>query len=556
MRVAFHTLGCKVNHYETEAMREAFVSRGAECVGENEGLSEGLDEGFEGQGENCPADVYIVNTCTVTNIADRKSRQYIRRVKRANPDALIVVTGCYAQVEPEEVANLPEVDIVVGNGQKSKICELVFAAMEERGRMACGGYLSRNDKNVLVLGRDEMTEYEDMGMVRSSEPGMTRAYIKVQEGCDRFCAYCKIPYARGPVRSRQPLEIIEEAAVLLDSGVHELVLTGINTALYGSEPSFWSKLAASSPICNIDKKDIFLNDSKDVLNPDRTNVQLGWKKASQQIIERFLLMSPEERGASAGLELVLAMLDAIELPDGRDFRVRLSSLEPTVVDRNDIEKIIKYRRLCHHLHLSVQNGSDSILKSMNRHYDRSDYLEIVEALRKFDPLYGITTDIIVGFPGEEDDDFADTLDIVHRSEFAKVHVFRYSPRKGTAGAALPDQVSGLTKRSRAEQLDIVSQVVAHRFMESNFGIAHQVLIEEIVRIANEGEETYLTGYTGNYIKVYIPIDGHETQVTESGEQMGEGRNILGMNVNNPRPGYLVNVQLTQIFEDGCLAKLA
>ena len=251
MRVAFHTLGCKVNHYETEAMREAFVSRGAVSVGEEEA-----------------ADVYIVNTCTVTNIADRKSRQYIRRMKKINPDALIVVTGCYAQVEPEEVAALPEVDMVVGNGQKSRICGLVLERFESR---------QNSGADIHVLSRNQLTEYEDMGIVASSEPGMTRAYIKIQEGCDRFCSYCLIPFARGPVRSRDPEEILQEARMLLDSGVREIVLTGINTALYGTET-----------------------------------------------------------GSSCSLSDLLGMLDSID----REFRIRLSSLEPTVVDKDDVENII------------------------------------------------------------------------------------------------------------------------------------------------------------------------------------------------------------------------
>ena len=209
-------------------MREAFVSRGAVSVGEED-----------------PADVYIINTCTVTNIADRKSRQYIRRVKRINPDALIVVTGCYAQVEPEEVASMPEVDMVVGNGQKSKICGLVLERLEAKKSAATDAVAEKetdsetaktaHETQVLVLPRAELTEYEDMGLVESGEPGMTRAYIKIQEGCDRFCSYCLIPYARGPVRSRPAGEIVQETRMLLDSGVREIVLTGINTALYGTE---------------------------------------------------------------------------------------------------------------------------------------------------------------------------------------------------------------------------------------------------------------------------------------------------------------------------------
>ena len=411
MRVAFHTLGCKVNHYETEAMREAFVSRGAISAGEDE-----------------PADVYIINTCTVTNIADRKSRQYIRRMKKVNPDALIVVTGCYAQVEPEEVAAMPEVDLVIGNGQKSMICEMVMDKLCSKG----AGFDNKGTE-VHVLQRSELTEYEDMGLVTSSEPGMTRAYIKIQEGCDRFCAYCLIPYARGPVRSRPPEEIVNEATMLLDSGVREIVLTGINTALYGTEPGFGCELAD-----------------------------------------------------------LLARLDAM---DG-DFRIRLSSLEPTVVDKEHVEKIIRFRRLCHHLHLSVQAGSDHILRSMNRHYTRDDYMDIVKAIRDYDPVFGITTDIIVGFPGETDEDFEDTMDIAKRSEFGKIHVFRYSPRKGTAGASLPDAVPGDLKIRRSFELEKAGNEIAEEFRRKNIGMDHTVLIEE-----RRGD--YLTGFTGNYIRAYI-----------------------------------------------------
>lgn len=459
MKIAFHTLGCKVNHYETEAIREAFVSRGAETAGE---------EDF--------ADVYIINTCTVTNIADRKSRQYIRRMKRVNPDALIVVTGCYAQVEPDEVAAMPEVDIVVGNGNKSKICDLVFEKLEKRRNQSFA-------TDVLVKPRAELTEYEDMGMVASGEPGMTRAYIKIQEGCDRFCSYCLIPYVRGPVRSRPAEDILREAVMLLDSGHRELVLTGINTALYGTEA-----------------------------------------------------------GAGCSLAELLAEFDRLERPAGDDFRIRLSSLEPTVVDRNDVQKIIRFRRLCHHLHLSVQSGSDSILRSMNRHYSRDDYLEIVRAIREFDPLYGITTDIIVGFSGETESDFEDSLDIVRQSGFGKVHVFRYSPRRGTAGAALPDAVPGSVRNERSDRLEQISAEAARLFIEKNIAASAEAAADacceaapgvagNLTVLTEEIKDGYMTGYTGNYIKVYIDDCGGRLQ-----------------------PGQFVKVRLTEQFRDGCKAE--
>ena len=428
MKVAFHTLGCKVNHYETEAIKEAFVSRGAEAVGEEE---------F--------ADVYIINTCTVTNIADRKSRQFIRRAKRVNPDALIAVTGCYAQVAADEIAEMPEVDLIVGNGRKSEICGLVMQKLQETTAEKKRDHDEEKagKADVLVLPREDLTFYEDMGRIEAGSDGMTRAYIKIQEGCDRFCSYCLIPYARGPVRSRPAEEIVEEVRSLTEAGHREIVLTGINTALYGTEP-----------------------------------------------------------GAECSLSELLTMLDELEAPGGMDFRIRLSSLEPTVVDKDNVEEIIRHRRLCHHLHLSVQNGSDAVLKSMNRHYTRAEYLEIVKALRDYDPDFGITTDIIVGFPGETEEDFRDTLDIVKEAFFGKTHVFRYSPRRGTAGARLKGAVPEAVKKERSAVLEEAAEEVARDFRLSIIGKEQTVLIEE-------EEDGYMTGYTGNYIKAYIKVSGAE-----------------------------------------------
>lgn len=443
MKAAFHTLGCKVNHYETEAVKEAFVSRGAEIVKEDE-----------------PADVYIVNTCTVTNIADRKSRQYIRRMKAVSPDALVVVTGCYAQVAADEIEQMPEVDMVVGNGLKSEICGLVLAEIDRRQAKKTAD--TKTQKR--LLPRAELTYYEDLGRISSASGEMARAYVKIQDGCDRFCSYCLIPYARGPVRSRPKDDILEEIRGMLGNGFREIVLTGINTALYGTE-----------------------------------------------------------EGAECSLSELLTEIDEMDCPDGQEFRVRLSSLEPTVVDKDNVAAVIRHRRLCRHLHLSVQSGSSRVLAAMNRRYTREEYLEIVQAIREYDPLYGITTDIIVGFPGESEADFAESLDIVKRSGFGRVHVFRYSPRRGTAGAKLRDPVPEESKKRRSAELEKQGEETARAFIEANRGRTHQVLIEE---------ETngYLTGYTGNYIKVYIPA--------------GDDR---------PAQGSFCDVVIGDPFEDGAHA---
>lgn len=427
MRVAFHTLGCKVNQYETEAMKEAFTGRGAEIVAEDE-----------------PADVYIVNTCTVTNIADRKSRQYIRRMKKLSPDALMVVTGCYAQVAPEDVSSMEEVNLVIGNGLKGGICDAVFKAFEE-SRLPC---------ERRVLERSELDEFEDMGIVVSSELGLTRAYVKIQEGCDRFCSYCMIPFARGRVRSRDADSVVLEAESLVEKGFREIVLTGINTALYGTEPEF----------------------------------TLSRRTGEED-------MTP--------LEVIISRINSLE----GDFRIRLSSLEPTVVDKEHVERIIRFDKLCHHLHLSVQSGSTSVIERMNRHYTREEYLDIVRAIRDFDPLYGITTDIIVGFPGETAEEFADSVDMVRRAEFEKVHAFRYSRRKGTRADAMGDQIPGAVKSERITELMNAAEDVRREFERKNFSAEHKVLVEE-----RSGD--FVTGYTDNYIKVYIEDKNKELKAGE------------------------------------------
>ena len=452
MKAAFHTLGCKVNQYETEAIKEAFVSRGAEIVDEDE---------F--------ADIYVVNTCTVTNMADRKSRQYIRRMNSVNPDAIIVVTGCYAQVAAEEVSAMPEVDLVIGNSLKNEIAERAFTLFENR---------TSADASSHVLGYDELLHYEDMGIVTSDESSMCRAYIKIEEGCNRFCSYCLIPYARGRVRSRKPEDVVEEARTLVAKGYKEIILTGINTALYGTEPEFEFERKA------------------------------------------------DEEGLS-GLEVIIKRIDDIDA----DFRIRLSSLEPTVVDKENVERLIKYEKLCHHLHLSIQSGSDSVLESMNRHYSREDYLDIVRMLREHDPLYGITTDIIVGFPGESDADFDDSLDIVRQAEFARVHAFRYSPRKGTKGAELKGRVAGEISKERAARLEKTATETAREFNEKNFDALCRVLAEE-------EQDGYVTGYTDNYIKVYIDAAS------------------FGAGNSNTRLGEFCKVKLTENYKDGCKAVLA
>ena len=416
MKIAFHTLGCKVNQYETEAMKEQFALAGNEIVGEEDW-----------------ADVYIINTCTVTNLADRKSRQYIRRMKKQNPEAIVAVTGCYAQVSPQELTAMEEVDIVAGTGEKNNLLDYVETFRAEK------------QAQLHIKTYDELTEYTDRGIITSME-SRTRAYIKIQEGCNRFCAYCLIPFARGHVRSRNPEEVVEEAKALIEKGFKEVILAGINTALYGTEESF------------------------------------SWP-----------LTDEEAASGVSGIEIIIGRINA--LPG--DFRIRLSSLEPTVVNAEYVKRLMQYERLCQHLHLSIQSGSTNVLKLMNRRYNRDEYLDIVRVLKEHDPGYGITTDIIAGFPGETEEDFEDSIDMIQQVKFCKVHGFRYSKRPGTAAASMKGHLDGNTKNQRITRLLEAGETSAKEFFEGCLARG-----EERTVLFEEWDGDLITGYTENYIKVY------------------------------------------------------
>lgn len=421
-KISFHTLGCKVNQYETEALKERFAAAGFSVVPEGE-----------------KADVYIINTCTVTNLADRKSRQFIRRAIKDNPKALIVATGCYVQIKPEEAAAIPGVDLIVGINEKSKILEYVEKALKE------GKGEETAEKH--ILSYEELSEYRSDGIISAME-GKSRAFIKIEEGCNRFCSYCIIPFARGRVRSRPLEEIIQEGEALVKAGFKEIVLTGINTALYG------------------------------------TDLGMG------------------------GIEPLLGKMEEME----GDFRIRLSSLEPTVIDWQYVKKLLQYERLCHHLHLSLQSGSDQVLKAMNRRYSGEEFLRIVDVVRALDPFYGISSDVIVGFPGETEKDFEDSLDLIRRGGIDRVHGFKYSKRQGTKAAAMENQVDEKVKQERISILTKVGEEVSLDRRREMEGAKKPVLFEEI-------QGGLLTGYTDNYIRVYVDLP-------EEGEELiGEIRNV-------------------------------
>ncbi|MBP3816596.1 MAG: tRNA (N(6)-L-threonylcarbamoyladenosine(37)-C(2))-methylthiotransferase MtaB [Firmicutes bacterium] len=452
LRVSFYTLGCKVNQYETEAMREKFQKAGYDVVG-----------------DDAPADIYIINTCTVTNLADRKSRQFIRRAKRENPEAMIAVTGCYAQIDPEKVAEIPGVDIIAGTNEKQDIVKYVEKALAEKAAYTAAS-------TIHVKPYSDLTDYCSDGLITAME-SRTRAFVKIQEGCNRFCSYCIIPYARGKVRSRLEEEILEEVGGLVSKGFKEVVLTGINTALYGA-----------------DRK--------------------------------------------GGLRELLKAID--EIPG--DFRVRLSSLEPTVVGISDVESILDSKKLCSHLHLSIQSGSNNVLKAMNRRYTREKYLGIVKMLRERDPFFGITTDIIVGFPGETEEDFMDSVNLVKSAEFSKVHVFRYSPRKGTKAAEMPGQIPEQEKTRRAKVLSQAAEEASAAFLNKQIGQTVKVLIEE------QQKSGLLVGYSDNYTRVFIKDGGAPTNLQPTNSD--KNSNLGKIEGNSALLNTLIDVKLTNKYKDG------
>ncbi|MER0282982.1 tRNA (N(6)-L-threonylcarbamoyladenosine(37)-C(2))-methylthiotransferase MtaB [Clostridioides difficile] len=405
-KVAFYTLGCKVNQYETEAMLELFEKDGYEQVNSEE-----------------YADVYVINTCTVTHMSDRKSRQYIRRVKKKNPDAIIAVVGCYSQVSPEEILDIEEVNLVMGTNDRRKIVEEI----------------KKIDASKKVSTVDDIMKVKAFEEIEISQTnGKTRAFMKIQDGCDRFCTYCIIPYARGRVRSRDIDSIVDEVKKLANNGYKEVVLTGIHVASYGKD---------------LKDKDIKLLD------------------VIKQINE----------------------IDKIE-------RIRLSSVEPILFTDEFVNEVLKMDKVCPHYHLSLQSGCDETLKRMNRRYTTSEYKTIVDRLRSKMPNVAITTDVIVGFPGETNDEFKETYEFLKEIEISQMHIFKYSPRKGTPAATMENQVDPQMKHFRSEQLLNLSKVNFNKFANKFIGSELDVLFEQ----NTEGNK--FEGLTSNYIRVVVESD--------------------------------------------------
>lgn len=412
--VRFVTLGCKVNQYETNAMAQKFLEKGYQII-----------EEITPENEDIKPDICIINTCTVTNMSDRKSRQMLRRMKEKNPETIVVAVGCYAQVAKEELAKIPEIDLVLGNNEKVEVVKHV----EE--------YINNNINNVELDDVMYSKEFSDFGNVTYTEK--TRAVIKIQDGCDRFCSYCIIPYARGRVRSRKPESIISEITQIASKGIKEVVITGIHIASYG--------------------KDFAMGKDN--------------KLANYRLIDLL-----EEINEIQGIQ-----------------RIRLGSIEPLLITEEFVERLKKLEKICHHFHLSLQSGCDETLKRMNRRYTTEQFKEIVRLLRNAYSDVNLTTDIIVGFPGETDEEFNKTYQFLKEIKFYKMHVFKYSPRKGTKAAVMLNQINGDIKEERSKKLIELSDRNEIEYNNSYIGKNVEVLFEE------EKDGMY-KGHTQNYIMVY------------------------------------------------------
>ena len=405
MKAALHNLGCKVNAYETEAMQQILEEAGYEIVPFSE-----------------YADVYVINTCSVTNMADRKSRQMLHRAKKQNPDAIVVGAGCYVQTKEAQALVDESIDIVIGNNKKHELVPLLREYEASHCKMACVADINH-----------EKQAYEELSLSRTAEH--TRAFIKVQDGCNQFCTYCIIPFARGRVRSRELPDVLQEIRTLAKSGYREVVLTGIHLSSYGVDNG----------------------------------------------------------------ESLLHLIEAVHELEGIE-RIRLGSLEPRIVTDAFAKRLSELPKICPHFHLSLQSGCDTVLSRMNRRYDTAEYEAGCALLRRDFEHPAITTDVIVGFPGETDEEFETTERYLERIHFYEMHIFQYSRREGTKAAAMPDQVPEAVKKERSEKLLALGHRMSGEFRRYYLGRQVTALLEE--EFLYDGKR-YYTGYTKEYVKVAV-----------------------------------------------------
>ena len=438
--VALHNLGCKVNSYELDVVQQMLQENGYKVVP--------FDE---------IADIYIVNTCTVTNIADRKSRQMLHRAKTRNPEAIVVAIGCYVQTGKEDVVLDDCIDLAIGNNRKKEIVSIIEAFLKERGLLQAPAKVDKTLQDTTIIDVNNTYEYEEMTLKRTAEH--TRAYIKIQDGCNQFCTYCIIPYARGRVRSRHWEDIYREIEGLVANGYQEIVLTGIHISSYG-----------------IDFE------------------QEAWEQGNS--VE---MLKTEGRHDYSGASKLIDLIERIHDIEGLR-RLRIGSLEPRIITREFAGRLASLTKVCPHFHLSLQSGSDATLKRMNRHYTAEEYLNSVKLLREAFGRPAITTDVIVGFPQETEEEFAQTKTFLEQVGFYEMHIFKYSKRKGTIAAGLPGQVPDSVKAERSNVLLELERLQSKEFRAFYVGKEAEVLFEETKNI--QGKQ-YQIGHTVDYVKVAV-----------------------------------------------------
>lgn len=440
--VALHNLGCKVNSYELDVVQQMLQENGYNVVP--------FDE---------KADIYIVNTCTVTNIADRKSRQMLHRAKAKNPDAIVVAVGCYVQTGKEDVVLDECIDLAIGNNRKKEIVSIIEEFLQKRGMLAEASD-EKVDKTLgdsTIIDVNNTYEYEEMTLKKTAEH--TRAYIKIQDGCNQFCTYCIIPYARGRVRSRHAEDIRAEIEGLVKAGYQEIVLTGIHISSYG-------------------------------IDFDRDAWQLG---------KSVEVLKDEGRHDYSGASKLIDLIERIHDVEGLK-RIRIGSLEPRIVTKEFAERLSKLPKICPHFHLSLQSGCDATLKRMNRHYTAQEYRQSVQNLREVFGRPAITTDVIVGFAQETEEEFAETQTFLEQIGFYEMHIFKYSKRKGTIAAQMPGQVPDHKKTERSNILLELEKQQSREFRAYYVGKEVEVLFEETKVI---GGVPYQLGHTKDYVKVAL-----------------------------------------------------
>lgn len=419
--IAFHNLGCKVNSYETDAMAQKCIEKGYKIVD------------FEQK-----SDIYVVNTCSVTNIADRKSRQMLHKAKKQNPDSVVVAVGCFVQANPEEVAKDEAIDLIVGNNKKKDLFEILEEYLNQRSES--------KDLQGTTITDVHHCDYEELKINKSEEH--SRVFVKIQDGCDRYCTYCIIPYVRGNLRSRKPEDVVREIEEIAANGYREVVITGIHLSSYGKD---------------------FLKDGKPSLD------------------------------YTGNADYLIDLLKDINEIEGID-RIRIGSFEPMILSEDFVAKLSKINKLCPHFHISLQSGCDSVLKRMNRHYNTEQFYEKTVLLRKYFPGCALTTDVIVGFPGETDEEFEETYKYLTKIKFFETHIFPYSRRKGTVADKMPGQLTMNEKKERVSKLLELDAKLSAEFRKSKLGETTDIVVEETKVI--DGKE-YLVGHTPEYIMCAI-----------------------------------------------------